>query len=129
MRLTKDQREVLRYKYGGYCAYCGETLENSWERDYLIPIRRNWEYKNGKQVFTDCLNPEYDTLENSMPSCKPCNRDKSSLTLESWREMLANKITCLNRDSSTYRIAKRFDLVLETNEKVVFWFEKYEKGL
>lgn len=127
MKLTKKQREDLKQKFGGHCSYCGEVLSDKWDRDHFIPIKRNWVTKNGKQVFTDCINPENDTLENSMPSCKPCNNDKSSLSIESWRSMIANKIVCLNRDSTTYRKAKRYGLIVETNIDVVFWFERYNK--
>lgn len=127
MKLTKKQREDLKQKFGGHCSYCGETLGDKWDADHFIPIKRNWVTKNGKQVFTDCINPENDTLENSMPSCKPCNNDKSSLSIESWRSMIANKIVCLNRDSTTYRKAKRYGLIVETNIDVVFWFERYNK--
>lgn len=124
MKLTKAQRAELKQKFGGHCSYCGELLGEKWDRDHFIPIKRNWVVKNGKQVFTDCINPEHDTIENSMPSCKPCNNDKSSLSIESWREMIKNKVVCLNRDSTTYQKAKRYGLVVETNVEVVFYYEK-----
>lgn len=126
MRLNKVQREDLKHKYGGHCAYCGETLGDKWDADHFIPIKRNWIIKNGKQVTTDCINPENDCIANMMPSCKSCNNDKSSLSIESWRSMIANKIACLNRDSATYQKAKRYGLVVETNIEVVFYFEKCE---
>lgn len=127
MRLTKVQREDLKQKYGGHCAYCGETLGDKWDADHFIPIKRNWIIKNGKQVTTDCINSENDCIENMVPSCKPCNNDKSSLSIESWRAMIANKIVCLNRDSTTYQKAKRYGLVVETDIDVVFWFERYSR--
>lgn len=124
MKLNKIQREKLRQKYDGNCAYCGTELIDKWDADHFIPIKRNWVIKNGKQVTTDCINPENDCIENMMPSCKPCNNDKSSLSIESWRSMIANKIICLNRDSTTYQKAKRYGLIVETNIEVVFYFEK-----
>lgn len=126
MKLTKAQREELKSKYNGQCSYCGEKLGDKWDADHFIAIKRNWITRNGKQVFTDCINPENDTLENMMPSCKPCNNDKSSLSIESWRSIIANKILCLNRDSATYQKAKRYGLVIETDIDVVFHFEKCE---
>lgn len=61
-----------------------------------------------------------------MPSCISCNIDKNSLDLEDWRWMIKNKVVCLNRDSTTYQKAKRYGLVVETNNDVVFYFEKEE---
>ena len=124
MKLTKAQRVQLKQKFDGNCSYCGEELGERWDADHFIPIKRNWTFKGGKQVFTDSLNPENDTLENMMPSCKSCNNDKSSLSIESWREMIQNKVVCLNRDSTTYQKAKRYGLVVETNAEVVFYYEK-----
>ena len=124
MRLTKQERGKLKGKFGGNCSYCGYKLGEKWDADHLIPLKRNWVIKNGKQVFTDCLNPENDTLENMMPSCKSCNNDKSSLSIESWRDMIKNKVVCLNRDSTTYQKAKRFGLVVEKDIDVVFYYEK-----
>ena len=124
MKLTKQEREVLKEKLGGNCSYCGYKLGDKWDADHFVPLKRNWVIKNGKQVFTDCLNPENDTLENMMPSCKSCNNDKSSLSIESWRDMIKNKVVCLNRDSTTYQKAKRFGLVVEKDIDVVFYYEK-----
>lgn len=126
MKLTKTQRAELKQKYHGKCSYCGEKLGEKWDADHFIPIKRNWIIKDGKQVITDCINPENDTIENMMPSCKSCNNDKSSLSIEDWRSMIINKTLCLNRDSSTYQKAKRFGLVVETNASVIFWFERYQ---
>ena len=124
MKLTKQEREDLKEKFGGNCSYCGHKLGDKWDADHFVPLKRNWVVKNGKQVFTDCLNPENDTLENMMPSCKSCNNDKSSLSIESWRGMIKNKVVCLNRDSTTYQKAKRFGLVVEKDIDVVFYYEK-----
>ena len=127
MSLTKWQRAELKQKFRGRCSYCGYELGDKWDADHFIPIKRNWVIKNGKQVTTDCINPENDCIENMMPSCKPCNNDKSSLSIESWRSMITNKIVCLNRDSTTYQKAKRYGLIVETNIEVVFYFEKYSR--
>lgn len=126
MRLTKAQREELKQKFGGHCSYCGELLGDRWQRDHLVPIVRNWILLNGKKLFTDCENPEYDTLENSMPSCAPCNNDKGSLSLENWRAAIKHKVFTLNNSHPIYQKAKRYGLVVETDIEVVFFFEKYQ---
>ena len=124
MKLTKVQRAELKQKFDGNCSYCGEELGERWDADHFIPIKRNWIIKDGKQIFTDSINPENDTIENMMPSCKSCNKDKSSLSIEDWRSMIKNKVACLNRDSTTYQKAKRYGLVVETDIDVVFYYEK-----
>jgi hypothetical protein len=41
MRLKKAEREQLRLKYAGQCAYCGVVLVgNKWHEDHLEPIIR-----------------------------------------------------------------------------------------
>ena len=124
MKLTKEQRVILKQKFDGNCSYCGEELGERWDADHFIPIKRNWTYIKGKQVFTDCENPENDNLDNMMPSCKSCNNDKSSLSIEDWRKMIRNKVICLNRDNTTYQKAKRYGLVKETKNDVTFYYEK-----
>lgn len=41
MSLSKKQRIVLRAKFGGRCAYCGEVLkEKGWHADHVEPVLR-----------------------------------------------------------------------------------------
>ena len=40
MKLTKAQREQLKNKFGGHCAYCGDQLGDKWHADHLAPIYR-----------------------------------------------------------------------------------------
>lgn len=42
MKLTKKQREKVRMKYGGLCAYSGTPLKDDWQVDHVVPIVRNW---------------------------------------------------------------------------------------
>ncbi|WP_201595360.1 HNH endonuclease [Psychrobacter vallis] len=125
MSLTKAQRAELKNKYDGRCSYCGVELSTRWQADHFVPIVRNWITLNGKKLYTDCVNPENDCIENMMPSCGPCNNDKSSLSLEDWREAIKHKVFTLNNSHPIYQKAKRYGLVVETDIDVVFWFEKY----
>lgn len=127
MSLTKTQRAELKQKFGGRCSYCGYELGDKWDADHFIPIKRNWVIKNGKQITTDCINPENDRIENMMPSCKPCNNDKSSLSLENWRTAIKHKVFTLNNSHPIYQKAKRYGLVVETDIEVVFYFERYSR--
>ena len=43
MQLSKPQRDVLRMKFGGMCAYCGSELpEKGWHADHVEPVLREW---------------------------------------------------------------------------------------
>lgn len=133
MRLTKEQRATLKNKYGGMCSYCGIELNDRFQADHLIPVLRTWRFvtnPDGKRVtqVTGMENPEHDVIENMMPACGKCNNDKSSMTLERWREIIPHRINTLNNDPkyASYQKAKRFGLVVEVDIPVVFWFEKYQ---
>lgn len=125
MRLTKEQREVVRGRFNGRCAYCGEPLSERWHADHFIAVRRDFEFINGGTRNTGkLLNPENDRIENMMPACPPCNLDKHSMPLEAWRRKLQRSCEVLQRNNPTYRHATRFGLVRETSEPIVFYFER-----
>ena len=69
--------------------------------------------------------PERDTLKNMNPACPPCNTDKHSYSLESWRQIIQRSNEVLQRDVSTFRRAVRYQLVSLSSEPVVFYFEKH----
>ena len=119
MKLTKQQRQSIKEKYKGRCAYCGDLLGDRWHADHIEPIVRNW--WNGT-----CEHPERNTLANFNPSCPSCNIVKSSMSLDSFRKIIGGFITSLNRDSTQYKFAKRYGLVEESAKEVKFYFEKCE---
>ena len=125
MKLTKAEREQVRQKFGGLCAYCGQQLGERWHADHLLPVERELKWVSGKGAVATgkLLRPENDTLENMMPACPPCNIDKHSMTLEGWRRKLQDATNVLTRNSPTYRHAKRFGLLAETGAQIVFHFE------
>ena len=125
MKLTKAEREQVRMKFGGRCAYCGEPLGERWHADHFEPVERIIKYVSGKgAVHTgECYRPERHRLDNMMPACPPCNIDKHSMSLEGWRRKLQDACNVLTRNSPTYRHAKRFGLLQETGTRIVFHFE------
>ncbi len=148
MNLTKQQRLDLRMKFGGKCAYCGCDLpEKGWHADHVEAVRREWwkstqgykdshgwrhEVVNGKIVRiavplekAGLERPENDTLDNLFPSCRPCNIDKHCMSLEDWRQIVADKVGVLRRNYKAFSHAERFGLVAATGTQVVFWFEKW----
>lgn len=121
MRLTKAQREVVRNRFGGRCAYCGCDLPERWHADHFEPVvRMDW-LRPGEVPER----PENHRLENMMPSCPQCNISKHSLSLEEWRKWLAGHVNSLNQHHSIYRLAKAFGLVTETGREVIFYFEEH----
>lgn len=112
------KRKAIWDKSGGLCWYCGNELpENGWHADHYLPVVRN--LTTGVPHF-----PERDNAENLVPACASCNRAKSSMPLESWRKIIKGHIVSLNRDSTQYKIAKRYGLVEEKEIEVTFWFEQ-----
>lgn len=120
---------MLFNKYGGRCAYCGCDLPPKWHADHIEPVIRDielvkkgryWERKS-KNTHN---NPHLETIENLNPSCIECNIHKSSLPLETFRRMLSDKLTKLERYSKDYRFAVKFGLLTPTPKPVEFYFER-----
>jgi hypothetical protein len=125
MKLTKAQREQIRGKFGGRCAYCGCPLGDRWHADHVEPVVRNdwlrkYDFPNTPRGPDY---PERDKLENMNPACVPCNIDKHSMSLDGWRRKLQDACNVLARNNPTYRHAKRFGLLSETGAVVTFYFE------
>lgn len=137
MKLNKKQREELRMKFGGRCAYCGcELPEKGWHADHVEAIHRKleideearsqgkWKLKQTGESFR----PQHDTLENMNPACAPCNLFKSVFDIEEFRNQIQLQAERGLRASVNFRTAERFGLVEIVNKPVVFWFERYQKG-
>lgn len=131
MKLTKAEREKVRVMFGGRCAYCGSELGERWHADHVEPIRRDFHYVRGKGFVPNgkCDYPERHRLDNMMPACPPCNIDKHSLSLEHWRQKLQDACGVLARNSSTYRFARSYGLLIETGSSVLFYFERVAGNL
>lgn len=111
-KLKQQERMEVYRKMGGRCAYCGCVLEyKDMQVDHVKPIN-GWSEEGP------------DTLENMLPACRSCNHYKSAMSIESFRKMVENMPTALERDSVTYRNAVRFGLVVPNQHPVVFYFER-----
>lgn len=130
MRLSKADREAVRAKFGGRCAYCGEHLGERWHADHFEAVVRDMRYEPGRGFVPTgtMLRPQHDTLANLMPACAPCNIDKGSNSLDWWRGKLQGATGVLARNNPTYRHARRFGLVAETGAQIVFYFERSRNG-
>ncbi len=126
----KKTRELVFEKYNGRCAYCGCVLQKGWHVDEIEPVRRNWDFKDGKRVFNGtCEHPERFNIDNQNPACASCNINKHSMSLEDFRNLISGFMKHLNEISTQYKIAKRYGLIAETNVDVVFYFERVNNGL
>jgi len=126
--MNKSDRESIRMKYGGKCAYCGCDLVKGWHVDHIEPIRRLKLLSvgaNGKKNWyaAGSMHPELETIQNMNPACASCNINKHGDTLEAFRERIFKFINSLNEYSVQYKIAKRYGLIEETNKPVIFYFE------
>ena len=81
MYISKKNRELIRLKYNGKCAYSGTDLEPDWQVDHIKPVVRNW--FDGTMIFK-----EDDCLENMVPVQKIINHYKHSLELNEFRTWL-----------------------------------------
>lgn len=118
MKLTKTQREELKQKYDGYCAYCGDQLGEKWHADHLEAVVRD--LTTGKPE-----KPGNDVIENLMPACPACNHNKRSMSLDSWRDLLAHyRDVQVIRDCPQIRHLMRFGLVEFIQKPVIFYFEQ-----
>lgn len=126
----KEQRQKVKEKCDGKCAYCGETLGDKFHVDHLEAVQRKSKYISGKGFVPtgEMRKPENDNFENLMPACVSCNIQKASLSLDVFREVIENKINVLNNNSTPYKIAKRYGLIEEKPKKIVFYFEEIDKG-
>lgn len=141
MATSKKDRQIIFNKFGGHCAYCGDELQKGWHIDEVLPVRRGWEYikdQNGNRIWdanigkygdwkklVTVMHPERFHIDNQMPACASCNINKHSNSIESFRLLIGGFIKSLNRDSTQYKIAKRYGLVEEKTKPIVFYFETF----
>jgi hypothetical protein len=104
---SKIRQEIFDLT-NGHCAYCGcELTLKSMQIDHIYAFN-----SGGK-----C------DKRNYFPACRPCNFRKSTLNIEDFRKQLEDTLKNLNQYSANYRQAKRFGMIYEFSEKVVFFFE------
>ncbi|WP_033576134.1 HNH endonuclease [Dickeya chrysanthemi] len=135
MKLSKKQREDLRMKFGGKCAYCGcELPEKGWHADHVEAVFRKLEFgprqTNGMRRIVatgEHFRPENDVLDNLFPACAPCNLFKSTFSVEMFRSEIERQTERARAYSVNFRTAERFGQLQLTPAPVVFWFEKYQQ--
>lgn len=123
---TKSQREALRAKFGGKCAYCGGNLDKM-HADHLKPIIRITTDQWGRPLPADqcrIVKPERNVISNMMPACAPCNLHKGGYDLEGWRDIIQRSAEIVRKQTSTFKAGERFGVITVSAEPVVFYFER-----
>lgn len=136
--LTKKKRSIVFAKYNGRCAYCGCELQKGWHVDHLRPVGRYYESirdeggfvirdenGNSRKIMRMEI-PENNHLENMVPSCASCNINKHGLSIEGFRNLIRGFLNSLNERSTQYKFAKKYGLLEETGNPVLFYFETLE---
>ena len=110
MYVSKKNREIVKQKFNGRCAYTGTILKEDWQIDHIKPIKRNW--WNNTAMFSN-----YHTIENMIPAQKIVNHYKHSLSLEEFRNWylagLHERLKKLPENPRTKKSIKRKVYLLE----------------
>jgi 5-methylcytosine-specific restriction endonuclease McrA len=118
-----DRQEVYNM-CDGHCAYCGKDITlKQMQVDHKEPLFRN---STDKELTYYNRERGKNDMVNLLPSCARCNRWKSTYTIEQFRKEISLQIERLNNYNNNYRMAKDYNLIEETNNPVMFY---YEKGL
>jgi 5-methylcytosine-specific restriction endonuclease McrA len=127
-RGTKKQRETLRAKFGGRCAYCGGQL-GKMHADHLEPVIRVTRDAHSKPLpANECylVRPERNCVANMMPACAPCNLHKGGYTLEGWRDIIQRSAEISSRATSTFKAGVRFGIIAVSDTPIRFYFERLD---
>ena len=120
---SKRQREALRAKYDGHCAYCGCKLDKM-QADHKDPVTRIVPSPFNGLEKTIHYHPERNVVENMEPACPPCNLHKGGYKLEQWRAYLQRSAEIVRKQTSTFRAGERFGVITVSDAPIVFYFEK-----
>lgn len=131
MYISKKDREIIRMKFGGKCAYSGTDLEPDWQVDHVEPIVRNW------WTNTVMFEKEHN-IDNMFPAQKLINHYKHSFSIEGFRKLLnglhlrlkkvpKNPITEKGKKKKAYilKVASYFDITPDKPFSGKFYFEDY----
>lgn len=124
----KIDRYKIHSKYYGKCAYCGVEIQfNEMQVDHIIPKSDFRSYVKNKfrvpKVLEHLTEIDINHIDNLNPSCRVCNKWKSSHDLELFRKEIGSQIKRLNEYSSNYRMAKKYNQLIETQTEIKFYFE------
>lgn len=123
---SKRQKETLRAKFDGRCAYCGNVM-GKMHADHKEPVGRIFtdQWSNPLPAAERRLHkPERNIVANMMPACAPCNLHKGGYSLEQWRRYLERSAEIVRKQTSTFRAGERFGIITVSERPIVFFFEQ-----
>lgn len=131
MYISKKNREIVKNKFDGKCAYTGTELLSDWQVDHAKAVRRNW-WLNNSAMFEQNHN-----LNNMLPAQRIINHYKHSMDLEQFRVFMKDfniRISKLPKNPKIEKSIKRKAYMLEiarlfgiTPDKPfsgIFWYER-----
>lgn len=131
MAVSKKNREIIKNKFGGKCAYSGTELEPDWQIDHIKPVIRDC--FSGTMLFK-----KDDCLDNMVPCQKLINHYKNSNTVDVFKTWLLGglhkRLAKLPKNPKTEKSKKRkayllkvasyFGITETTPFSGKFYFEK-----
>jgi endonuclease I len=113
MKISKKNRELIRIKFNGKCAYTGTELKNDWQIDHVKPRIM---YEVGRNTYEG--NP--NDISNLVPCQRIVNHYKGSLDLENFRNWylggLHDRLKKLPKNPKAEKSHKRKAYLLEVAE-------------
>ena len=117
--MGKINRQEVYDKCGGRCGYCGcEITMKEFQVDHIIS-QFHYKLKIHKKYTS---NEDMNHIDNLLPTCRVCNKWKSSHSLEQFRIEIGEQIRRLNEYNPNYRFANKYGLVCETPHDIIFYF-------
>ena len=124
-------REMVYQKFDCRCAYCGEQIKlKDMQVDHVVPKSRFQSFIKNRWVpsFLKHLTEfDCDHLDNLFPACRVCNKWKNDWDLGMFKSEIQQQVKRLFDYSSNFRMAIRYNLIQETGNPVIFYFERGEK--
>lgn len=118
-KVKKINRQEVYDKCGGHCGYCGcEIAFKEMQVDHIVS---QFHYK--LKIHKKYTDKEMDDISNLLPTCRVCNKWKSSHSVEQFRKEIGEQLRRLNEYNPNFRFAKKYNLVQETPHPITFYFE------
>lgn len=136
MYISKKDREIIRLKFNGRCAYTGTRLKKDWQVEHIKPLMRNW----GTNTVRF---PDAHVMDNMVPVQRIANHYKGGLDLETFRTWLLGglherlkKVPKKPRTKESKRrkkyimeVAKLFNIAIDKPFSGRFYFETVTNSL
>lgn len=129
----KKIKDLVKNKFGGKCAYCGNGPNIKLQADHIIPkanfittVRAG--HYNLPEFLKHLTIYDLDHIDNLMPACSRCNLYKHSLSLEEFRQQISYQVERARKTSYNFSLAEDFGQIRVTNNDIVFYFEKHPCG-